>query len=124
MSEDYTMLIQEAKRALEFNWTGEYTRPGPRLYPHQWSWDSAFIAMGYSHWDQRRAIKELTHLFESQWKNGLLPQLVFNPHFGRYFPGASFWHADRSPNAPRETNASFLPKKSVLQIALISLPLA
>jgi mannosylglycerate hydrolase len=99
-------LIQEAKRALEFNWTGEYTRPGPRLYPHQWSWDSAFIAIGYAHWDQRRAVKELTHLFESQWQNGLLPQLVFNPHFGRYFPGVGFWHADRNPNAPRDHKTS------------------
>jgi hypothetical protein len=43
--------------------------------------DSAFIAIGYSHYDQERATRELRHLFEAQWKNGLLPQLVFNPHF-------------------------------------------
>jgi len=35
MLQDYTTLIQEAQKVLEFNWTGEYTRPGPRLYPHQ-----------------------------------------------------------------------------------------
>jgi hypothetical protein len=70
-----------ARAVLDFNWTGEYTMPGPRLYPHQWSWDSAFIAIGYSHYDQERATRELRHLFEAQWKNGLLPQLVFNPHF-------------------------------------------
>src|SRR5215212_7827128 len=89
MSQDYTTLVQEAQKVLEFNWTGEYTRPSPRLYPHQWSWDSAFTAIGYAHWDQRRAIKELTHLFDSQWKNGLLPQIVFDPHFGEYFPTGS-----------------------------------
>src|ERR671910_208653 len=79
MNED--MLVRQARAVLDFNWTGEYTMPGPRLYPHQWSWDSAFIAIGYSHYDQERATKELRHLFEAQWKNGLLPQLVFNPHF-------------------------------------------
>src|SRR5215212_4944478 len=94
MAQDKTLLIQEAKRVLEFNWTGEYTRPGPRLYPHQWSWDSAFTAIGYAHWDQRRAIKELTHLFDSQWENGLLPQIVFDPHFGEYFPTASVINID------------------------------
>ena len=45
-------LIQQARMVLDFNWTGEYTMPGPRLYPHQWSWDSALIAIGYSHYDQ------------------------------------------------------------------------
>src|SRR5829696_4706768 len=78
-SED--VLVHQARAVLDFNWTGEYTMPGPRLYPHQWSWDSAFIAIGYSSYDQERATRGLRHLFEAQWKNGLLPQLVFNPHF-------------------------------------------
>ena len=75
------MLVRQARAVLDFNWTGEYTMPGPRLYPHQWSWDSAFIAIGYCRSDQERATSELRHLFEAQWKNGLLPQLVFNPRF-------------------------------------------
>jgi Mannosylglycerate hydrolase MGH1-like glycoside hydrolase domain len=98
MSQDNEDLIWQAKQVLDFNWSGKYTRPGPRLYPHQWSWDSALIAIGYAHYAQRRAIKELSHLFESQWENGLLPQIVFDPHFGLYFPGISFWHAERSPH--------------------------
>jgi hypothetical protein len=81
------MLIHQAKMVLDFNWMGEYTMPGPRLYPHQWSWDSALISIGYSHYDQHRATSGLTHLFEAQWKNGLLPQIVFNPTFNNYFPG-------------------------------------
>ena len=79
MNED--MLVRQARTVLDFNRTGEYTMPGPSLYPHQWSWDSAFIAIGYSRYDQERATRELRHLFEAQWKNGLLPQLVFNPLF-------------------------------------------
>jgi hypothetical protein len=66
------MLVHQARAVLDFNWTGEYTMPGPRLYPHQWSWDAAFIAIGYSHYDQERATRGLRHLFEAQWKNGLL----------------------------------------------------
>ena len=100
------MLIRRAKDVLDFNWTGEYTQPGPRLYPHQWSWDSALIAIGYAHYDQERARQELTHLFESQWKNGLLPQIVFNPRIHDYFPGPVFWHADESPDAPKNSMTS------------------
>ena len=105
------MLVQQARMVLDFNWTGEYTMPGPRLYPHQWSWDSALIAIAYSRYDQDRAVWELRHLFEAQWKNGLLPQIVFNPRFTNYFPGPNFWHAKESPDAPthRETAGVIQP---------------
>jgi Trehalase len=106
MLKDEIDLVGEAKMVLDYNWTGEYTRPGPRLYPHQWSWDSALIAIGYAHYDQGRAIRELSHLLDAQWKNGLLPQIVFNPHFGRYFPNTDFWHADESPDAPVHVRTS------------------
>jgi hypothetical protein len=106
MLKDRVDLISEAKMVLDFNWTGQYTRPGPRLYPHQWSWDSALIAIGYSSYDQERATSELTHLLDAQWKNGLLPQIVFDPHFGRYFPGIDFWHANESPDAPEHVRTS------------------
>ena len=99
-------LIRQAKMVLDFNWTGHYTQPGPRLYPHQWSWDSALIAIGYSHYDQERAEQELRHLFEAQWKNGLLPQIVFNPDLHDYFPGPNFWNASESPDAPKHVNTS------------------
>src|SRR5918992_3976668 len=105
------LLVRQAKAVLDFNWTGEYTQPGPRLYPHQWSWDSALIAIGYCRYDQERATRELRHLFEAQWRNGLLPQLVFNSHFTNYFPGPNFWHAKESPDAPehRETSGVVQP---------------
>jgi hypothetical protein len=106
MQPDETFLVQQAQMVLDFNWTGEYTRPGPRLYPHQWSWDSALIAIGYSRYDQNRATRELTHLLDAQWKNGLLPQIVFNPRFGMYFPGIDFWHASESPDAPTHVKTS------------------
>jgi mannosylglycerate hydrolase len=100
------MLVRQAKAVLNYNWTGEYTMPGPRLYPHQWSWDSALIAIAYSRYDQDRAVQELSHLFEAQWKSGLLPQLVFNSRYTNYFPGPNFWHAKESPDAPKDRQTS------------------
>jgi hypothetical protein len=120
MMQETEDLIQQAKMVLDFNWTGQYTKPGPRLYPHQWSWDSALITIGYSRYDQERATVELSHLLDGQWKNGLLPQIVFNPHFGRYFPGIDFWHAYESPDAPAHAWTSGIVQPPVHATAALS----
>jgi len=77
MSNDMKDLIEKAKSILDANWLGKSTKPSPHLYPHQWNWDSGFIAIGYSRYNQKRAQQELSTLFEAQWKNGMLPQIVF-----------------------------------------------
>ena len=51
-----------AKAVLEKNWRGKYTVPSPKLYPHQWSWDSAFITIGYNHFSLHRAQSELDNI--------------------------------------------------------------
>jgi hypothetical protein len=99
-------LVHEAMTVLEENWLGHATRPSPRLYPHQWSWDSAFIAIGYSHVDQARAQQELRSLFRGQWSNGMLPHIVFTTGAANYFPGPEFWQTQRCPYAPREPRTS------------------
>jgi hypothetical protein len=84
--------LKVAKQILDGNWTGFYTKPSSRLYPHQWNWDSGFIAIGYAHYDQMRAQQEILSLFENQWPNGMVPQIVFNPQaLGHYFPEPDFW---------------------------------
>lgn len=84
--------LKQAQRLLVDNWTGHYTRPSPGLYPHQWNWDSGFIALGYAHFDQQRAMTELRSLFAQQWENGMLPHIVFNSaYLGHYFPEPDFW---------------------------------
>lgn len=118
---DRERLIYHARKILEFNWTGQYTKPGPRLYPHQWSWDSALIAIGYAHYDQEKAEKELRHLFSAQWKNGLLPQIVFNPDFHDYFPGPGFWHVGESPDSPRNHRTSGVVLPPVHATAVLAL---
>jgi Trehalase len=100
-------LIGHAQAVLQANWLGHATSPSPRLYPHQWSWDAACIAMGYASWNQARAEQELRSLFAGQWRSGLLPHIVFTDG-GQYFPGPEFWETDRSPDAPERTRTSAL----------------
>jgi Mannosylglycerate hydrolase MGH1-like glycoside hydrolase domain len=71
-------LLEGARNTLKGNWNGNYTIPSPTLYPHQWSWDSAFIAMGNSYFNIGRAIRELEFLFDAQWSNWMVPHIVFN----------------------------------------------
>ena len=78
------------------NWRGHATVPAHGLYPHQWSWDSAFIALGLQHWAAPRAAAELLSLFGAQWADGRIPHIAFNPAIDdqAYFPGPSFWQSD------------------------------
>jgi glucosylglycerate hydrolase len=92
-----------ARRVLRQNDAGGWTKPGPSLYPHQWSWDSAFIAIGLARLDVRRAARELEALFAHQWATGKVPHIVFDPKAPpeSYFPGADHWAcAAVSPDAP------------------------
>jgi hypothetical protein len=104
--------LKRAETILEENWTGSHTKPSPSLYPHQWNWDSGFIAIGLAHSNPKRAITELETLFEAQWQNGMLPQIVFDPeNLGNYFPEPDFWQTERSPHAPtgRQTSGITMP---------------
>ncbi len=82
-----------AADVLRRNDMGGWTRAAPELYPHQWSWDTGFIAVGLAHLDTGRAARELLTLFEHQWKTGKVPHIVFNPEAPpeSYFPGADHW---------------------------------
>ena len=113
-------LAARALEVLEANWLGHGTRPS-RLYPHQWSWDSACIAMGYASWNQARAETELRSLFAGQWANGLLPHIVFAQGDGRYFPGPEFWQAERSGEAPADVKTSGIVQPPIHAIAALRL---
>lgn len=81
------------------------TRAAPALYPHQWSWDAAFVAVGLAHVDVPRACAELDTLLTGQWRTGMVPHIVFDPEEAGYFPGADRWacaeHTDDAPRVPR-----------------------
>lgn len=116
--------VQSAKAVLDGNWVPSMnsTLPSPNLYPHQWSWDSAFIAIGYSHFNTRKAIDETDALFRAQWSNGLLPHIVFNPNADEsYFPGPAFWKIDTSESHPLEAQTSGIVQPPVHAIASLAI---
>ena len=109
-----------AARVLLRNWRGSYTVPAGGLYPHQWSWDSAFIAVGLRHLSPRRAQLELDTILSAQWEDGRLPQIVF--HSGRddgYSPGASFWHSEQIPGAAPVATAGLIQPPTHALAALL-----
>ena len=116
-----TRLAAEATRILEENWRGLYTVPAGGLYPHQWSWDSAFIAIGLRHISPRRAQQELDSLLAAQWDDGRLPQIVFNPRRDDdYSPGAGFWRSETIPGSPSvPTSGLVQPPNHALAVWLI-----
>ena len=99
---DHDQLARNAIRVLIENWHGHATVPSRRLYPHQWSWDSAFIALGQQHLAPQRAAVELLSLFGAQWADGRIPHIAFNPAVAddAYFPGPSFWRSSQLPGHP------------------------
>jgi len=52
-------LAAKALAVLRANDLGGYTIPATGLYPYQWNWDSALVAMGWSAVDEPRAWEEL-----------------------------------------------------------------
>ncbi|WFE27021.1 trehalase family glycosidase [Solwaraspora sp. WMMD791] len=99
-------LWQAARTVLEANWSGRHTVPSRTLYPHQWSWDAAFIAIGLARVAPDRAWRDLRSLFLAQWPDGRIPHIVFDPGIAErdYFPGPGFWQVPlRRPGHPDGT---------------------
>src|SRR3954452_19304680 len=113
-------LAREGVAVLDGNWLGHATRASSRLYPHQWSWDAACIAVAYSHFDQARAETELRSIFEGQWRNGLLPHIRFTDAV-RYFPGPEFWQTELSADAPPHPRTSGIVQPPVHATAVIQI---
>ncbi len=89
--------LARARATLRANDRGGYTVPTPRLYPFQWNWDSAFVAMGFATFDAPRAWREIERLLEGQWDDGLIPHIVFHAPSADYFPGPEVWGTTHSP---------------------------
>lgn len=91
-----TIDIDAARAILRANDRGGYTVPTDRLYPFQWNWDSAFVAMGWATFDEERAWRELERLVEGQWDEGMVPHIVFHAPSDDYFPGPDVWRTRHS----------------------------
>jgi hypothetical protein len=97
---------------------GTMITAAPRLYPHMWSWDTAFIAIGLAHLNVDRAVRELRTLLSAQWRDGMVPHIVFSEDT-RYFPGPARWGtAELNPAAPAAPRTSGICQPPVHAIAL------
>lgn len=67
-------LLKENRRATQGH---EYTVPSADHYPYQWLWDSCFHAIVLSHVDPEAAKKELLSLVSRQFKNGMIPHIIY-----------------------------------------------
>jgi glycogen debranching enzyme len=86
-----------ARAVLAANDRGGYTVPTARLYPFQWNWDSAFVAMGWACFDTERAWQEIERLLLGQWEDGRIPHIVFHAPADTYFPGPDVWGTHHTP---------------------------
>ncbi len=90
-------LTQTAIDTLARNDRGGFTIPTAGLYPYQWNWDSAFIALGIATYDMDRAWTEIMSLLEGQWPDGMIPSIIFRSDDPSYFPGPSRWGKTLGP---------------------------
>lgn len=104
-------------QVLQNNDRGLYTIPAPRLYPHQWLWDSCFIAIGQRHYDVERAKLEILSLLRAQWSNGMVPHMVFNGKL-EYQRDRNLWRSWISPFAPDDIVTSGITQPPLLAEAV------
>lgn len=111
-------LLTEAKNVLEMNDRGNYTQPAHGLYPHQWLWDSCFIAIGLRHLDIDRAKMELLSLQHGQWHNGMLPNIIFR-NDPEYRTDRNLWRSWLNPFAPNDVTTTGITQPPVLAEAVV-----
>jgi glucosylglycerate hydrolase len=113
-------MAARAAHVLGLNTDGDVVKPARGLYPHQWSWDTAFIAIGLSALDIDLACRNLEALFTGQWRNGMVPHIVFDPDARGYFPGPDRWaSAEVSSDAPAAPLTSGICQPPVHAIAAL-----
>jgi hypothetical protein len=108
---------EAARRVLAQNDLGTMVAAAPRLYPHQWSWDAAFISIGLARVSVPRALTELRSLLAAQWSTGMIPHIVFSPGTS-YFPGPDVWGTDGAAAKPPGVQTSGICQPPVHAIAL------
>lgn len=111
-------LHEGAVEVLRRNDLGTMTSASPDLYPHMWSWDAAFVAIGLARIDVPRAVTELRTLLAAQWSTGMVPHIVFASDNGDYFPGPDRWGTDAAQARPAGVATSGICQPPVHAIAL------
>jgi glycogen debranching enzyme len=110
-------LAEGARAVLAANDQGSFFRPGRELYPFQWNWDSAFVALGLAGVDPVRGRAEVRALLKGQWRDGMVPHIVFHVPSPDYSPGPELWDSAACEHAP-EVPTSGLTQPPVLATAV------
>jgi hypothetical protein len=113
-------LLKQAKDVLAMNDRGNYTQPAHGLYPHQWLWDSCFIAIGLRHLDIERAKLELVSLLRGQWHNGMFPNIIFRDD-SAYRRDRNAWRSWLSPYAPDDVTTTGITQPPMLAEAIVQI---
>jgi hypothetical protein len=117
--QEFPELFEQAKSVLKHNDQGKWTIPASGLYPHQWLWDSCFIAIGLRHYNVGRAQKELRSLLRGQWSNGMMPNIILTQGvMNRHSP--EFWRSNTSPFSPDNVPTSGITQPPMLAQAVYS----
>lgn len=113
-------LLEACQKVLTNNDRGMHTVPAKGFYPHQWLWDSCFIAIGQRHFDSTRAQLEILSLLKGQWSNGMLPNMVLTPS---QLPSqaANFWRSNTSPYSPDSVDTSGITQPPMLAEAIVKI---
>jgi glucosylglycerate hydrolase len=114
----WTEVAGAAEGVLRRNDLGTVVAAAPRLYPHQWSWDAAFISIGLARMSVARAVTELRSVLEAQWSTGMIPHIRFTSGTD-YFPGPEVWGTDDVPGKPSGIQTSGICQPPVHAIALL-----
>lgn len=115
---DMSDLSEQAKQVLAKNDRGLFTIPAAHLYPHQWLWDSCFIAIGQRHYDIERAKMEILGLLRGQWSNGMVPHIIFTPG-KRQAMHHGVWDSWVSPFSPDDVSTSGITQPPLLAEAVV-----
>ena len=111
-------LLDHAAQVLHDNDHGLYTIPAHGLYPHQWLWDSCFIAIGLRHLDVERAKIEILSLLRAQWRNGMLPHIIFTPGKKQRMH-SGVWDSWLSPFSPDDVTTSGISQPPIVAEAVV-----
>lgn len=115
MTED---LLNGAKTVLDLNFRNGHTIPAEGLYPHQWLWDSCFIAIGLAHYDIERAKTEILNLLKGQWSNGMIPHMIFDNSL-KHYQDREMWRSYTSPFSPDDVATSGITQPPMLAEAIV-----
>src|ERR1700721_1067769 len=112
-------LFQKAVQVLKQNDRGNYTVPSAQLYPHQWLWDSCFVAIGQSNYDIHRAQIEVMSLLRGQWANGMVPSILMpRTDVISSQRHERIWRSWLNPNAPADLATSGITQPPMIAEAV------